>query len=311
MQLSRILVWPMPNKFSSKFSRTRMIESVAESLLAAGVGFGHGTDNEWDEAAWLVMHVLGCDPQEPLPEPELLLSAQQQQQVAELLQQRIASRKPLAYLLNSAWFCGLEFFVDERVIVPRSPIAELIQNEFRPWLAKPPLSILDLCTGSGCIAIACALMFPAAEVAASDISPDALAVTEINLERYAVQDRIQRYQADVFDGIPVRQYDLLVSNPPYVDVDDMAALPLEYRREPQLALAAGHDGLNIVRRILREAGRYLSPAGVLIVEVGNSQAALEAAFPHVPFTWLEFEHGDDGVFMLTAAELIEYAGYFK
>ncbi|HEY3487762.1 MAG TPA: 50S ribosomal protein L3 N(5)-glutamine methyltransferase [Gammaproteobacteria bacterium] len=296
---------------SEKFSRVGLIEQVSARLQQADVGYGHGTDNAHDEAAWLVLHALGLSPQESLPDPERTVSLAELGRVEHLLQQRIATGKPLAYLLQSAWFCGLEFFVDERVIVPRSPIAELIADEFSPWLPRAPRQVLDLCTGSGCIAIACALMFPEAAVAASDISAEALAVAAVNRKRYELENRLQFYTADVFNGIPRREYDLLVSNPPYVDAADMAVLSSEYRQEPRLALAAGADGLDIVRRILRDAQHYLSADGLLVVEVGNSQPALLAAFPQVPFVWPEFERGGDGVFVLTAEDLRTHSDAFQ
>jgi ribosomal protein L3 glutamine methyltransferase len=296
---------------SDKYSRSGLIEWVYERLERAGLAYGHGTENAWDEAAWLVLHAAGLSPQEPLWHPEQTVAASELQRVQRLLERRINTRQPLAYLLQSAWFCGLEFFVDERVLVPRSPIAELVADGFSPWLAQPPYSILDLCTGSGCIAIACALEFPRAAVAATDISAQALEVAAINRQRYGLQERLQLYTADVFDGIPAGQYDLVVSNPPYVDARDMAGLPPEYRQEPALGLAAGDDGLDIVRRILRDTQAYLSPQGLVVVEVGNSQHALMAAFPDVPFLWPEFERGGDGVFILSAQDLAAHHHTFK
>jgi ribosomal protein L3 glutamine methyltransferase len=296
---------------SDKFSRAGLIEWVCGRLERAGVAYGHGTENAWDEAAWLVLHALGLSPQESLPDPDRGVSVADQQRVELLLERRVTTRKPLAYLLQSAWFCGLEFYVDERVLVPRSPIAELIANEFSPWLRQAPSSILDLCTGSGCIAIACALAFPEAEVTGTDISEQALDVARINRERYALEKRLHLYAADVYSGITRNKYDLIVSNPPYVDAGDMAALPSEYKQEPALGLAAGPDGLDIVRRILHGARHYLSTQGMLLVEVGNSQSALMAAFPDVPFIWPEFEHGGDGVFMLSAEDLAKHRHAFE
>ncbi len=296
---------------SDKFNRIGLIDWVSERLERADLCYGHGTENAWDEAAWLVLHALGLSPQESLADPEKAVAVAEQRRVELLLERRITTRKPLAYLLQSAWFCGLEFFVDERVLVPRSPIAELIPNGFFPWLPRLPSSVLDLCTGSGCIAIACALAFPEAEVTATDISGQALAVAEINRDRYGLEQRLQLYAADVFNGLPRKEYDLIVCNPPYVDAEDMAALPEEYKQEPGLGLAAGQDGLDIVRRILRDADRYLSARGLLVVEVGNSQSALLAAFPRVPFLWPEFEHGGDGVFVLSAGDLAAYRDAFQ
>jgi ribosomal protein L3 glutamine methyltransferase len=285
------------------YTRQQLIETIAGRLDAADLFYGHGADNAYDEAAWLTIHALGFSPAEPMSEPEALVTPAQLAAVEDLLARRIKSRKPLAYLLNSAWFYGLEFYVDERVIVPRSPIAELICQEFSPWLAAQPLRILDLCTGSACIAIACAHQFENAKVDATDLSGEALAVAAINVAKHKQYDRVRLIQADVFDGLPLRQYDLIVSNPPYVDAEAMAELPAEYRAEPELALAAGHDGLGIVRRILRQAADYLHPDGVLVCEVGDSEEALIAAYPQAPFIWLEFEFGGHGVFLLTARDL--------
>lgn len=294
----------------SFYMRQQLLEHVAERLDAAGLFYGHGADNAYDEAAWLTIHALGFSPAEPMPEPEASVTPPQLAAVEDLLARRIQSRKPLAYLLNSAWFYGLEFYVDERVIVPRSPIAELIGQEFSPWLATQPRRILDLCTGSACIAIACAYQFDDARVDATDLSGDALAVAAINVAKHNLNNRVTPIRVDVFDGLPLRRYDLIVSNPPYVDAEAMAELPAEYRAEPELALAAGHDGLGIVRRILRQAADYLHPDGVLVCEVGDSEDALTAAYPTVPFIWLEFEFGGHGVFLLTARDLRACHGFF-
>lgn len=289
--------------YPSPCSRWELIGIIAQRLEDAGLVFGHGTENAHDEAAWLVIHALGFSPAEPLPEPSAPVQAADIARVEDLLQRRIQTRKPLAYLLNSAWFAGLEFYVDERVIVPRSPIAELIAREFSPWLTGPPRRILDLCTGSGCIAIACARQFDDAHVDATDISADALDVAGVNRRKHGLEDRVTLIQADVFEGLPHRNYDIIVSNPPYVDAGAMADLPAEYRNEPALALAAGKDGTTIVRRILAGAPEYLSPEGILVCEVGDSEEALTAAFPAIPFVWLDFEFGGHGVFLLAAEDL--------
>ena len=233
------------------------------------------------------------------------LSEAERTRVVAVLRERIATRKPAAYLTREAWFAGLPFYVDERVLVPRSPLAELIAAGFEPWLDPDGVTrALDLCTGGGCIGIAVALALPQAQVDLADVSPDALAVARINIERHQMSEQVRALQSDVFDGLQAGdRYDLIVSNPPYVDAEDMAALPDEYRHEPALGLAAGGDGLDIVRRILDGAREHLTEDGALIVEVGNSQAAVEAAFPDLPMIWLEFEAGGHGVFLVYARDL--------
>lgn len=276
----------------------------------AGLFFGHGTDNAFDEARMLVFHGLHL----PLGTDPALLDARltlvERQKVLALIQRRVEERLPAAYLTNEAWFAGLSFYVDERVLVPRSPIAELIAQDFEPWLSARPQRILDLCTGSGCIGIACAYQFDEAMVDLVDISLDALNVADINIARHDLGGRVSAVQSDVFDLLGGQTYDLIVSNPPYVDAQDLAAMPAEYHREPTLGLASGPDGLDITRRILREAANHLNEEGVLIVEVGNSCVALDDAFPTVPFMWLEFEHGGHGVFAMSREQLLEYAESF-
>ncbi len=276
----------------------------------AGIFFGHGTDNAFDEARILVFHGLHL----PLDMDPALLDARltlvERQKVLALIQRRVEERLPAAYLTNEAWFAGLSFYVDERVLVPRSPIAELIAQEFEPWLSARPQRILDLCTGSGCIGIACAYQFDEAMVDLVDISLDALNVADINIARHELGDRVSAVQSDVFDLLGGQTYDLIVSNPPYVDAQDLATMPAEYHREPTLGLASGPDGLDITRRILREAANHLNEEGVLIVEVGNSCVALDDAFPTVPFMWLEFDRGGHGVFAMSREQLLEYAESF-
>ena len=271
---------------------------------AAKLYFGHGTDNAWDEAEQLVLHAINLTP--PLADEWLgsRLTSSERDRVVANLQRRIEERIPAAYITGQAWFAGLPFIVDERVLVPRSPIAELIQKQFQPWLAQEPARILDLCTGSGCIGIACAFAFPDAEVQLSDISFDALEVAEENIQQHNLEERVFAIQSDLFANLVGQQFDLIVSNPPYVDADDLASMPAEYHAEPEIGLGSGEDGLEFTRRLLREASSYLTDDGVLIVEVGNSWVALEEAYPHLPFTWMEFERGGHGVFKVNKSDLL-------
>jgi ribosomal protein L3 glutamine methyltransferase len=276
---------------------------VSSRFADSPLYFGHGTDNVWDESVQLVMRSLHL----PLENNTLFLDArltrEERALILDRMQRRIDDRVPLAYLLGEAWFMGLPFHVDERVLVPRSPLGELIQGGLQPWLGNKPVGrILDLCTGSGCIGIAAASVFEDAEVDLADISTDALDVAAVNIDYHEVGDRVSTVRSDVFDGLEGR-YDVILSNPPYVDADDIADMPAEYGHEPELGLAAGGDGLDIAHRILARAADYLNPGGLLIVEVGNSWVALQEAYPDMPFTWLEFENGGDGVFLLTAENL--------
>lgn len=284
---------------------------AASEFHLAGLHYGHGTASAWDEAVALTLGSLH------LPwdvDPGVLdarLLPMERRRIVALARERITNRRPLPYLLGEAFFAGLPFNVDERVLIPRSPLAELIEDGYGAWFpGEPPRRVLDLCAGSGCIGIATALYLPTCEVDLADVSDHALEVARLNITRHDVGDRVRAVISDLFAGLEGQRYDVIVCNPPYVDARDLATMPAEFRHEPSLALGAGHDGLDIVRRILREARDYLTDDGVLIVEVGNSDHHLEADFPEVAFLWLEFERGGQGVFALTAAELDAHAASF-
>lgn len=275
----------------------------ASRFTEAGLWFGHGTDNAWDEAAVLVCAALQLPLDSGARALDARLTRAEKQVVLEYLERRVTERVPAPYLTGEAWFAGLRFAVDQRVLVPRSPFAELIERGFGPWLTRAPERILDLCTGSGCIGIACALAFPDAEVDLADISAGALEVAEVNIAEHRVDRRARTLESDLFEDLD-QAYDLIVCNPPYVDADEYADLPDEYRCEPELALAAGVDGLDVVRRVLRDAPDWLEDEGLLFVEVGSSAAALEERFPDIGFTWVELERGGDGIFVFSREELL-------
>ena len=289
-----------------------LIEWGAERFDDAGLVYAHGTDNALDEAASLVLHSLSIGYDQPdsvLDEP---LDASDLDRARELLEQRIKTRRPAAYLLQEAWFAGMPFYIDERVLVPRSPLAELIAASFEPWIDPQRVRhVVDIGTGSGCIAAACAKAFPGAEVDATDVSSAALDVARINVKRYGLEQRVNLVESDLFTALSGRRYDIIVSNPPYVPREEVEQLPEEFRHEPASGLLAGEDGLDIVVRMLSEASGYLAPGGILVVEVGYSCDALQEQYPEVPFVWLEFENGGTGVFLLEAAELEEYQSVFE
>ncbi|MFB9865810.1 50S ribosomal protein L3 N(5)-glutamine methyltransferase [Vreelandella sulfidaeris] len=284
---------------------------VSSEFYLAGLHYGHGTESAWDEAVALCLGALHLPWNIDPSVLEARLLPVERQRIIGLARERITTRRPLPYLLGESFFAGHPFSVDERVLIPRSPIAELIEDGFAAWFPEePPATMLDLCTGSGCIGIATALYLPTCEVVLADISQEALAVSRQNITRHDVGDRVRVIESDVFNGLERQRFDLIVSNPPYVDARDLATMPAEFRHEPSLALGAGSDGLDIVRRILREAREHLTDDGWLIVEVGNSDRHVEAAFPDVPFLWLDFERGGQGVFALSAAELDAHAASF-
>jgi ribosomal protein L3 glutamine methyltransferase len=269
--------------------------------------FGHGTDNAWDEMIALAFYVLNL-PHSLFPEVlDTRLTLAERKSILAMMSQRIKTRKPLPYLTHEAYFAGLSFYVDERVLIPRSPIAELIEKHFSPWMEEDRVqNILDMGTGSGCIAIACAFAFTLAYVDAVDISPEALAVARHNVTQYHLTDRVFLYESDLFTHLKGKSYDIIIANPPYVSMEEMGTLPPEYAHEPKEALAAGKDGLLYARRLLKEAVLHLENHGILILEVGQSAKALEEAYPEVPFLWLEFTRGGDGVLLLTRSQLMEY-----
>jgi ribosomal protein L3 glutamine methyltransferase len=269
--------------------------------------YGHGTDNAWDDMRSLVLRSLS------LPydlDPALLnarLTTNEKKHLCQQLEKRINQRVPVPYLIKEAYFCNLPFYVDERVLIPRSPLAELINNQFAPWIEEDQVhQVLDLCTGSACIAIACCYAFPEAQVDAVDISSEALAVAAMNQKKLEVEEQLSLIESDCFTQVPPKHYDIIVSNPPYVGKEEMQILPDEYRHEPVLALETSNNGLAIVETILKTAHAYLSDHGILVVEVGNSEEALCEAYPLVPFTWLEMSHGGQGIFILTKQQLADY-----
>lgn len=283
------------------------VEQSCGIFEAAELYYGHGTDNPWDEAVYLVFTVLGL----PFGDDEASQRAVAQRQITTaewqrieiLARRRCSERLPMAYVLGEAWFAGLPFNVDERVLVPRSPIAELILQQYQPLLSEPPTRVLDLCTGSGCIGIATALAFPGAQVELADISAEALAVAQQNIIRHGLQDRVKTVCSDLFARVQ-GPYDLIVSNPPYVSAQEVAELPPEYQREPALGLLSDDDGLAIPLQILRQAAAHLSPAGVLVLELGYSWALFDERYPRWPVTWLDFDSGGEGVLAIDRDALI-------
>jgi ribosomal protein L3 glutamine methyltransferase len=273
----------------------------------AGIFFGHGTQNSYDEAVWLVLSALHL-PHDTLENfLDAVLTEAERRKLAQLIERRVTERVPTAYLLREAWLGDFKFYVDERVIVPRSFIAELLRDQLAPWVESPEevTAIADICTGSGCLAILAAHAFPNADVDAVDISDAALAVARKNVADYGLEQHVELLQSDMLSALAGRQYDVILSNPPYVDAPSMDVLPQEYRNEPDLALASGEDGLDHTHTLIAHAAEHLHPGGLLIVEIGHNRDVLEATYPQLPFTWLEVSDGDQYVFLLTREQLAE------
>jgi ribosomal protein L3 glutamine methyltransferase len=296
----------MYDQAHKELSTLRDLMRFAVSRFTEGeLFFGHGTDNAWDEAAYLLLHTLHLPLDRLEPFMDARLTSDERTAVIGIIERRITERLPAAYLTNEAWLGEYRFYVDERVIVPRSHIAELLREQLSPWVDDPWAveNVLDLCTGSGCLAILAALAFPESKVDALDLSPEALAVARRNVDEYDLGSRIRLVESDAFAAIEGQRYDVIISNPPYVNAESMANLPEEYRREPRLALASGEDGLDFVRTILKQAADHLNPYGLLVVEIGNNRDEVERAFPQTSFTWLDTAAGDSYVFMLRHEDL--------
>ena len=282
-----------------------MMRFAVSRFSEAGLFFGHGSDNAWDEAAYLLLHTLHLPIDRLEPFMDARLTGSERADVLEVIGRRISERVPAAYITHEAWLGDYRFYVDERVIVPRSHIAELLREQLSPWVDDPwaVRNVLDMCTGSGCLAILAAHAFPEAKVDAVDISPDALVVARRNVDDYDLAARLRLMESNAFAALNGKVYDVIISNPPYVNAESMRALPEEYRREPELALASGEDGLDFVRILLKEAAKHLARKGLLIVEIGHNREALEMAFPDTSFTWLDTSAGDENVFMLRREDL--------
>ena len=298
---------PIPEALQVLTTIRDLVRWGASEFERERLSYGHGFATALDEARYLTLHALALPYDLADDYLDAVLTLAEREQVIELLELRATSRQPAAYLTRESWFCGLSFYVDERVLVPRSPMAELLANHFEPWVDSQRVHrILDLCCGSGCIGIAAQYQFPDAELCMSDLSADALEVAAINLRRHDLYGVVELYQSDLFDAIPAQQFDIIVSNPPYVDAEDMAALSAEFRAEPELGLAAGEDGLALVERILESALDYLATDGALFIEVGNSQAAMEQKYDFLPMTWVDFEMGGAGVCCIHAEDLRQH-----
>lgn len=298
----------MFNQARAQLSTIRdLLRFAVSQFNEAGLAFGHGSHNAYDEAAYLILHTLHLPLDTLEPFLDAKLTTGELETVIKIFERRVKERIPAAYLTHEAWLGEYRFYVDEHVIVPRSFIAELLRERLDPWIADPDAidNGLDMCTGSGCLAILMALAFPSAVIDAVDISPDALKVAKRNINDYGLEHQVHLIHSDLFTELGGRTYDIIVSNPPYVNAESMVALPEEYRHEPTLALASGEDGLDAVRIILREAPKHLNPEGLLVVEIGHNRDALEDAFPEIEFTWLETSAGDEHVFLVTREQLTE------
>lgn len=288
------------------------VDWAQQRFESAGLYFGHGCKNARDEAIWAVLHVAELMDQEFEQVHAFPITNEQHTAIKNLLDTRISTRAPLAYLIREAWFAGHSFYIDERAIVPRSHLGDLIRDGFEPWVEfDDTSSILDLCTGSGCIAIALALKYSSSNVQASDVDAKALRVAEINVERHKLQDRVSLIQSDLFSNLQGERYDLIVSNPPYVDAAELDRLPPEYQHEPPLAFGAGESGLQIIRKILLQADKHLNDDGFLVMEAGTSAAKLDTAYPTIPFLWLTSDAGESVVLIMSRQELVEYKSNFS
>lgn len=304
VERSAVPNWQHPEEYMTLSTVGDFVRWCSSEMTCHGVYFGHGSDNAWDEATFLVLSAIA----QPLTAgPELLsltLLPSERRQVAAWLGERIERRLPLPYITGEAWFAGLSFLVSPDVLIPRSPFAEVLAQHASPWLQNEPSTVLDMCTGSGCIGIAAAFEFPNARVDLVDISRAALDVAEQNIARHQVDGRVRTVESDLFTALKGRRYDLILANPPYVDAEDLADMPAEYQHEPALALGSGEDGLDLTRRMLAEAADYLNPNGLLFIEVGNSAAAMDEAFPELLLTWLEFELGGHGICVISREDLM-------
>ena len=297
---------PQP-KFISEY-----VDWVQQRYESAELFFGHGCENARDEAIWTVLHIMGFMDREFEQIHDYPVTSDDHAAISNLLDERISTRKPLAYLIREAWFAGHTFYIDERAIVPRSHLGDLIRDGFEPWIEpKSVRSILDLCTGSGCIAIALALKFTSSSVTASDVDADALRVAEINVEDFGLEDRVNLIQSDLFSKLQGERYDLIVSNPPYVDAAILDVLPREYQYEPPIAFCADEFGLQFIRKILHQADQYLNDNGFIIIEAGTSTNKLESEYPSIPFFWLTSDSGESVVLIMSREELLEYKPHFS